>query len=123
MKLNQLTEEEKRIIINKGTEMPFSGEYEKFFKEGIYVCRQCDNPLFDSKTKFDAGCGWPSFDDHFEGSVKRVSDKDGQRIEIVCAKCGGHLGHVFEGEKFTQKDTRHCVNSLSIKFIPKEKTS
>jgi peptide-methionine (R)-S-oxide reductase len=120
MSYNQLTPEEKRIIEDKGTEPPFSGEYDDFYKEGTYVCRRCDNPLFPSKAKFDAGCGWPTFDNHFPDSVKRIPDSDGIRTEIQCAKCGAHLGHVFEGEKLTEKDTRHCVNSLSIRFIPKE---
>ena len=119
MKLNKLTPEEENVIVNKATERPFSGEYDEFFKEGMYVCRRCDNPLFESAAKFRSGCGWPSFDDHFPGSVKRVPDPDGQRTEIVCNRCGAHLGHVFEGEHLTDKDTRHCVNSLSIKFIPK----
>jgi peptide-methionine (R)-S-oxide reductase len=120
MKLNKLTKEERDVIINKSTENPFSGEYENFFKDGIYVCKQCDNPLYDSKAKFDAGCGWPSFDEMYEGAVKEISDEDGSRTEIVCAKCDAHLGHVFRGEKLTRKDTRHCVNSLSIKFVPRE---
>ncbi len=119
MKLNKLTSEEKRVIIDKSTEPPFSGKYDNFYKNGIYVCKQCDNPLFTSKAKFKSGCGWPSFDDHFPDSVKRLPDADGVRTEIVCAKCGGHLGHVFEGEGYTPKNTRHCVNSLSIKFLPK----
>jgi peptide-methionine (R)-S-oxide reductase len=130
MTYNKLTGEEKRVIEQKGTERPFTGEYDDFYKEGIYVCRRCNNPLFESKTKFDAKCGWPAFDDHFEGAVKWLPDEDptsleatfgasGHRTEIQCANCGGHLGHVFEGEKLTEKDTRHCVNSLSIKFIPK----
>lgn len=121
MKLNKLTSEEKAVIIDKKTERPFSGEYDNFYKPGVYVCRQCDNPLFDSKAKFDSGCGWPAFDENFKGAVKRVTDPDGWWTEIVCAKCGGHLGHVFENEGFTLKDTRHCVNSLSIKFIPEKK--
>lgn len=120
MNYNQLTTEESKIIINKETESPFSGEYDNFYKEGIYICKRCNNPLFSSQTKFDAGCGWPAFDDHFEGAVKRKEDADGRRTEILCANCGGHLGHVFEGEHLTDKDTRHCVNSLSIKFIPKD---
>ena len=119
MKLNKLTSEEKRVIIDKSTEPPFSGKYDNFYKNGIYVCKQCDNPLFTSKAKFKSGCGWPSFDDHFPDSVKRLPDADGVRTEIVCAKCGGHLGHVFEGEGYTPKNTRHYVNSLSIKFLPK----
>ena len=117
MKLNKLTPEEENVIINKGTETPFTGEYDNFYKPGIYICRQCDNLLFDSKTKFDAGCGWPAFDDHFPGAVKIILDADGRREEITCSKCGGHLGHVFVGEGLTSKNTRHCVNSLSIKFI------
>ena len=116
---NQLTSEEAAVIIDKHTERPFTGEYDEFFKEGTYVCRRCNNPLFSSATKFNSGCGWPSFDDHFEGSVKEVPDADGSRTEIVCANCGGHLGHVFVGEHSTDKDTRHCVNSLSIRFVPK----
>lgn len=117
MKYNKLTPEEERIIVNKGTEAPFSGEYNDFFKKGIYVCRRCDNPLYTSEAKFKSGCGWPSFDDEIKGSVKRIPDADGTKTEIICAKCGGHLGHIFEGERFTKKNLRHCVNSLSIKFI------
>lgn len=118
IKFNQLTAEEERVIVGKGTEAPFSGEYDDFFQEGIYVCRRCNNPLYDSAAKFKSGCGWPSFDDEFPGAVKRIPDADGWRTEIVCANCGAHLGHVFTGEKQTDKDTRHCVNSLSIKFVP-----
>lgn len=120
MKYQKLTPEEERIIVDKGTESPFTGEYDNFFKSGKYVCKRCGNPLFDSKAKFDAGCGWPAFDDHYKGAVKKTPDKDGGRIEITCAKCDAHLGHVFEGERFTPKNTRHCVNSLSLKFIPKK---
>lgn len=120
MKLNILTDEEKRIMVDKGTETPFSGEYDNFFKEGVFVCRQCNAPLYTSKSKFDAGCGWPAFDDNFPDAVTKTLDQDGQRTEITCANCGGHLGHVFFGEKMTNKDTRHCVNSLSIKFQPTE---
>lgn len=120
-KLNRLTPEEERVIVYKGTEIPFSGEYEEFFEPGIYVCRRCDAPLYRSDDKFDAHCGWPSFDDELKGAVKRVPDPDGERTEIECANCGAHLGHVFIGEGFTPKDTRHCVNSLSMKFIPKKK--
>ena len=119
MKFNPLTQEEKRVIINKGTEMPFSGEYDKKFDGGTYVCRQCDTPLYRSEDKFDAGCGWPSFDAEIPNAVKHIPDKDGLRTEIICAKCGAHLGHVFLDEKLTPKNTRHCVNSVSLKFIPK----
>lgn len=121
MRYNPLTPQEKRIIEERGTEPSFTGEYDKFFEEGTYVCRKCNAPLFSSKAKFDAGCGWPSFDEDFPNAVKRVPDPDGTRVEIQCANCQGHLGHVFEGERFTPKDTRHCVNSLSIRFIPKGK--
>ena len=121
MKLNKLTPEEERIIVYKGTEVPFTGEYEEKYDPGTYVCRRCEAPLYRSEDKFDARCGWPSFDDEIEGAVKRVPDPDGVRTEIQCANCGGHLGHVFIGEGFTPKNTRHCVNSLSMKFIPKEK--
>ncbi len=121
MQYNKLNDREKHVIEDKGTETPFTGEYDDFYKEGTYICRRCNNPLFSSKVKFDAGCGWPAFDDHFEGAVKRLPDPDGQRVEIECANCGAHLGHVFEGENMTEKNTRHCVNSLSILFIPKDK--
>ncbi|ASS49659.1 MAG: methionine sulfoxide reductase B [Candidatus Fluviicola riflensis] len=115
---NKLTEDEERIIVHKGTEYPFTGEYNKWKETGVFVCRRCENPLYKSSDKFDSGCGWPSFDDTFPGAVKQVRDADGKRIEIVCGDCGGHLGHVFTGERFTAKNTRHCVNSLSIKFKP-----
>jgi len=115
---NQLTNFESHVLLNKGTEMPFSGEYNTFKGRGSFVCKQCEQALFHSSHKFDSGCGWPSFDDEISGSVQRVLDADGQRVEIVCSNCGGHLGHVFEGEGFTQKNTRHCVNSVSMKFIP-----
>ena len=117
---NELTAEERRVIELKDTEPPFSGEYEDFFEPGRYVCRRCNAPLYRSEDKFDARCGWPAFDDEIPGAVRRLPDPDGQRIEIQCASCGGHLGHVFLGEGSTPKNTRHCVNSLSMKFIPAE---
>ncbi len=118
MAYNQLTPEETRVIVGKATEMPFDNEYDDFFQDGTYICRRCNNPLYDAKAKFQSGCGWPSFDKNFPNAVKRLPDPDGQRTEIECAHCGAHLGHVFEGEKFTDTDTRNCVNSLSIRFIP-----
>ncbi len=114
---NELTPDEKRIIINKGTEYPNTGEYNSFYEKGTFVCRQCEAPLYRSETKFNSGCGWPSFDDQIAMNVEHVLDADGRRTEIVCANCKGHLGHVFFGERFTEKDTRHCVNSISMKFI------
>jgi peptide-methionine (R)-S-oxide reductase len=116
--MNNLTHEEQQVILHKATERPFTGEYDDFYLPGTFICRRCNTPLFSSKAKFDAGCGWPAFDDNFPDAVKRETDTDGRRTEILCANCGGHLGHVFEGEHLTSKDTRHCVNSLSIKFIP-----
>ncbi len=115
--MKPLTKEEERIILDKGTEMPYSGELLDNKKEGLYVCRRCNAPLYHSEDKFDSHCGWPSFDDEIQGAVLRVPDADGRRTEIVCANCGGHLGHVFENEGFTEKNLRHCVNSLSMQFI------
>lgn len=121
--MKELTPEEKRVIIDKGTERPFTGKYTDTKEPGTYVCKQCGAPLYRSEDKFDAGCGWPSFDNEIKGAVKRVPDADGLRTEIVCSKCGGHLGHVFIGEGFTEKNTRHCVNSISMNFIPSTTTA
>lgn len=118
-KYNELTPQEARVILQKGTEYPWTGEYTKAKDEGTYICRQCNAPLYRSNDKFDSHCGWPSFDDELPGAVRRETDEDGYRTEILCNNCGGHLGHVFLGEQFTTKNTRHCVNSISIRLIPK----
>lgn len=115
---NNLSKEEAMVILKKGTELPFTGKFEKFAGKGTYICKQCGAALFYSDSKFDASCGWPSFDDEIKGAVSRVPDIDGLRTEIECANCGAHLGHVFMGEGFTAKNTRHCVNSVSLDFVP-----
>lgn len=115
-----LTREERAVIEDKATERPFTGQYDDFFEPGTYVCKRCGTPLYRSADKFRSPCGWPSFDDEISGAVLRATDADGSRTEIVCSRCGAHLGHVFTGEHFTRKDTRHCVNSVSLKFIPQD---
>lgn len=120
---NALTPQEKHVIVDKGTEAPFTGKYNDFHEKGTYVCKRCNAPLYTSEDKFKSHCGWPSFDAEIEGAVKRIPDKDGRRTEIVCANCGAHLGHVFTGEGYTKKDTRHCVNSISLLFVPAKGTT
>jgi len=119
-KYNELTPQERQVIEMKGTEYPFTGEYDNFYESGTYICRKCDAELYRSVDKFDAHCGWPAFDKEVPGAVKHLPDPDGHRIEVECANCGGHLGHVFMGEGFTPTNARHCINSISMKFVPAE---
>lgn len=114
---NKLNPEEESVILHKGTERPFTGEFNDLKEQGVFVCRQCEAELYRSTDKFSSGCGWPSFDDAIKGNVLEVPDADGRRVEIICNNCEGHLGHVFRGERFTEKNTRHCVNSVSLKFV------
>ena len=118
---NKLSKEEEYVIVNKGTEYPFTGSLLNNKQKGTYICKRCEAPLYRSEDKFESECGWPSFDDEIKGAVTRIPDPDGHRIEIICSHCGAHLGHVFIGEHFTSKNTRHCVNSISMLFVPDEK--
>ncbi len=118
MKYNELSPQEERVLVYKATDRPFTGDYYNKKDAGLYICRRCNNPLYRSEDKFDSHCGWPSFDDEIEGAVKSLPDADGYRTEIICNNCGGHLGHIFRGEGFTVKETRHCVNTSSLRFIP-----
>ena len=120
LEYNKLTPKEENVIIHKATELPFSGKYDKYWEKGTDICKRCNMPLYRSNDKFDSGCGWPSFDEEITGAVKRVLDSDKVRIEILCTNCGAHLGHVFTGEGLTEKNVRHCVNSISMRFEPSE---